>query len=116
MWVFGDAIAKVRQLLQDESAPYRHSDNELMGYFNSAVSEIRRLRPDLLLPNIAQFSQELVSETDMDKPIPIEDSYFMTLVDYAVGYASMQDDEFATDGKAVAMMTRFTTRLIGKGV
>lgn len=116
MWTLNDVVFKARRLLQDERAPHRHSDEELVGYVNGAMSEVRRLRPDLLLPSLATYTQERLQVDDLDAALPIEDSYFVSVVDYVVGYASMQDDEFANDGRAAAMLARFTTRLVGKGV
>lgn len=42
-----DVITEVRQLIQDEDAPYRYTDAFLLGKVNQALKRIAVLRPDL---------------------------------------------------------------------
>lgn len=52
-WLISDAVASIREQLQDTRAgSYRYSDVKLLRYLNSAFSDVRRLRPDLLLPTL----------------------------------------------------------------
>ncbi len=42
-----DVITEVRRITQDESEPYRYSDEVLLGYANQSLKRIAVLRPDL---------------------------------------------------------------------
>ena len=42
-----DVITEVRRITQDESTPYRYSDEVLLGYANQSLKRIAVLRPDL---------------------------------------------------------------------
>ena len=116
VWVVGDVVSQARRLLQDTGTPYRYTDDELVSAYNSAMAEVRRLRSDLLLPDLNDYQQAVRLGVDLAEPLAVEDSFFPALVDYVVGYTSMQEDEFAVDGRAMALMARFSSRLVGKGV
>lgn len=42
-----DVIAEVRRLAQDQRAPYRYSDADLLGYVNQTLKRMANMRPDL---------------------------------------------------------------------
>ena len=42
-----DIISDVRQLLNDTSPTYRHSDTQLLVFVNQAIKRVSLLRPDL---------------------------------------------------------------------
>lgn len=44
-----EVIAEVRRLVQDQIAPLRYSDTDLLGYFNQTVRRILTIRPDLFI-------------------------------------------------------------------
>jgi len=119
MWKYSDILTQARYLLQDSRTPYRHSDEKLVAYLNSALSDARRLRPDLFFPTITDEISEgfttFVTTNTTALSIPFEDSYFTTFVDYVVGMASSEEDEFVNSGRAAAFSQRFVVKLTGKG-
>lgn len=114
-WLISDAIAVVRDQTQDtRSAAYRNSDVKLMRYFNTAISDMRRIRPDIFLPDLTA-AVPLYTDADLADAFPIDSMYFVALTDYIVGMIDMESDEFASDGRAMALLNRFTMKLIGQG-
>lgn len=120
-----EAVLQIRQVVQDSrEGSYRHDDDKIISYFNNAVADARRLRPDLfLVPSItpiqgslwAQIPTFTADDISAGTVIPIPDMYFSPLVDYVAGTLGMEDDEFAVDGRAVALLNRFTQKLTAKG-
>ncbi len=117
MWTVGDVITQAREVIQDKRAPYRNSDTELLGYFNHALSETRRLRPDLFLGNEEEARLLLwtTQVTDLDEPFPLEEQYFSPFVFFVSAMVGVGDDEFANNGRAAGLMTMFKTQLVGTG-
>jgi hypothetical protein len=119
MWKYEDIITQSRYLLQDSREPYRHTDEKLVAYLNSAISDARRLRPDLFFPTITDEISEgfttFVTTNTLTLSIPFDDSYFTPFVEYIVGMASAEDDEFVNNNRAGAFLTRFAQKLTGKG-
>lgn len=120
-WTIADAITQARQIVQDtREASYRHSDEKLIGYFNSAVHDARKLRPDIFLTGSTASLWEtipLYSTTDLTDltPFPLDPQYFTAVVDYIAGYIGMEDDEYSVDGRAAALVNRFAQKLVAKG-
>ena len=107
-----DILTLSRRQLQDTRAPYRHSDEKLVGYINLALSEGLRLRPDLFFPNFheADFAY---TTADLATTFPIETAYTMPFIYYTVGTVSLEDDEFVADGRAAALLAQFKQKLTG---
>lgn len=130
-WTIKDAIDVARDHLQDSRAlsgigEYRHSDEKLMRFFNIAMSDARKLRPDLFLPDIPTAADVQYTVVDLGDPsalplpidptpFPIDSMYFSPVAEYIAGIVGFGDDEFAVDGRAVALLNRFSQKLIGKG-
>lgn len=120
-WKISDAITQSRQIVQDtRSESYRHTDEKLIGYFNSAISDARKLRPDIFLTGVTASLWEpvplyTVADLTNDTDFPLDQQYFTPVVDYVAGYIGMEDDEYAQDGRAVALLTRFAQKLTAKG-
>jgi hypothetical protein len=118
-WSIDSAVANVRELLQDKQVPYRNATVEIVGVLNIALVEARKLRPDLYLPELASYEPSFFIEADLglEPPtaFPIDPMYFAAIVEYIVGYISMEDDEFAVGGRAVTLLNRFAQKLVGKG-
>lgn len=121
-WTIADAVLQARQIVQDtREESYRHSDAKLIGYFNSALADTRKLRPDIFLASGESDSLwdpiPIYTESDITNLtlFPLDQQYFTAVVDYIAGYVGMEDDEYAVDGRAAALINRFTQRLIAKG-
>jgi hypothetical protein len=106
----GDVIARVRDVLQDKTSPYRFDDQFLLRHLDSAYLEARRLRPDLFAGRIGEAMAQLDGHpTTYGFPLP--ESYLPAFVSYAVGMADLVEEEFAADGRASALMQRFAQQL-----
>jgi hypothetical protein len=119
-WTLDFAVGHIRELLQDkDSDAYRNSDEEIVGVINYALVESRKLRPDLYIPGIYAYVAPSLTAADLATDplteLPIDDMYQPAIVEYTVGYISMEDDEFALDGRAVQLLNRFSQKMVGKG-
>lgn len=136
-----DMVRIIRTTAQDRIMPYRYTDQAVLDAFVSSVVESIRLRPDLFL---GKYSNKLLRdelnnldvqlirwydpEEDVTKlpphkvnkaatlpPLLIPESLARPISQYAVGLLELADDEFASDGRAVALLTEFKRNLV-KGV
>ena len=119
-WTLDLAVEHVRDLLQDTAVDdYRSPDTKIVRVIALALVEARKLRPDLFLPNIHAYVPVMYTTSDLGADpqtiLPIDPMYFPAIVDYVVGYISLEDDEFAVGCRATALLNRFSQKLIGKG-
>ena len=117
-WTIRDSIDLARDHVQDvREGNYRHSDEKMIRYFNSAISDARRIRPDLFLPTLI-VPPAMYTVADLADPsteFPIDGMYFTAIAEYIAGTIGLGDDEFAVDGRAVALLNRFTQKLTSRG-
>lgn len=106
-----DYIADARVLLQDQAAPYRYEDTELVENLNLGMLEIRRLRSDVLfaylnttIPTFSAYSPATA--------VPIDVQYRMALLYYICGQAQLRDEETTQDARATAFLQKFTAQLL----
>lgn len=105
-----DVKARVKSILKDKVDPLRYPEVDLLAAINDALIECRRARPDLFLTRSVPFSVPvLVNDTDK---LPIEDQFFNSVVFFTAGYMMLRDDEFAVDGRAMAMINKATAQLL----
>jgi hypothetical protein len=108
-----DTVQKIvdecRRLLQDQVVPYRYPDVDLVAALNSAMLEVRRLRPDLLLP---LFEIPEYSAGSMGAAVTIEPMYIPAVVYFIVGHAQLRDDEPTMDQRAAAFKQSFAAKLL----
>lgn len=109
----GDYIIEARRLLQDEYAPYRYEDDDLVDGLNMAMAEARRLRADLFVP-LKFVIPFFVSTGTIDKAakVAIDPMYRSAFMYYIVGRMQLRDDEATTDQRSMAMMSKFTAQLL----
>lgn len=110
-----ELIATVRHQLQDTRVAYRHSDEKLVRYLNAALRDMRRLRPDLFLPDLASTTFAYTAD-DVALDLPVEESYVTPFIDYLFGIISLEEDEYVEEGRAPALLARFAAKLTGRGV
>jgi len=111
-WTINDVVTQSRDLLQDAREPYRFSTSRLVSVFNLGLSEVRRLRPDLLLNldwNVPFYTD---SAADLATEFPLDEQYFAPLIDYVVARTALSDDEFTVDGRAMAFYQMFTGKQV----
>lgn len=108
---YSDVITRARRILQDQDASnYRYPDQDLTDAVNDAITEVRRVRPDLFLSSAFAITDVAVGDI-ATTDIPIPDMYFMSLVYMAAGYQMLRDDEFSLDSRAVNLLNKGTTQL-----
>jgi hypothetical protein len=104
-----DVIDQARIILQDKVTPYRYSDEELVSFFNNALYELKRLRPDAWLGSLGKdLDLYAPIATDLAKEVPFSSIFFQPVVAYVAGYAELRDDEFVVDNRAGLLMSSFT--------
>lgn len=107
MATFQSLITSARTLLADVGG-VRYSDADLLEYANEAVSEARRVRPDLFYGSYTTTpGTYLITDT-----VPLADFYHAYVKDYIVFRAEIREDEYANDGRAMAMLNRFRNGLL----
>lgn len=113
-----DLLERVRQVLQDQDQGrgYRYPTSDLVGYLNDAVSEAKRLRPDMFVGTNKATRSFISADPSTDYStvdFPLSEYCFSACVGYVAGWAEIRDDEFAVDGRAMTFITSFTQKLIG---
>lgn len=129
-------ISEARETLQDSREPYRYSDAILLNLLNQGLQELGRIRPDafydrfltndIVVPEVV--SVDAVPDTDPDTIVLDEDSqvaltdeftddlnmqFYMPLLYFIIGRAELIEDEFASDGRAMAMLGQFKSSVLG---
>jgi hypothetical protein len=109
-----DYVSEARVLLQDQVAPYRYPDSDLVSALNMGIMTARRLRPDLFigvtsLPSFSESDIASLTAFAMDVQYRVPFVYFIT------GHAQLRDEEDTQDARAAAFIGKFTTQLAGLG-
>lgn len=97
-------LTSARTILQDTVAPYRYSDESLIGIVNEATYEARRVRPDLFMGKLRTSITPVASVSDT---LPLSDQFYGPLLNFVVGRAEMRDDEFTNDKRAQTLYGAF---------
>ena len=107
----GEYLKESRRLLQDEIVPYRYPDIDLVEALNLCLMEVRRTRPDLLLPrfDIPEIDPLLFAPTD---PVTFEPMYRTAVVYYMVGRMQLRDDENTQDARAASLLNKFLSNML----
>jgi hypothetical protein len=99
-------------LLQDTVVTYRYSDLELVAGLSLAVTEARRLRPDLFLESLDDIPFYSANDSTA---VDIDVQYRVAFLYYMVGHAQLRDEEDTTDARAGQLLTKFVNTLIALG-
>lgn len=108
----GQYITESRRLLQDEVAPYRYPDADIVDALNIGLMEARRLRADLFLPVFTQPFFDASGAIDDAAAVPMDPMYRSSLVYYIVGRMQLRDDEPTTDQRAGALLQKFLQQML----
>lgn len=108
----GQVVASARAIVQDVRPPYRYTDNDLAGYVAEALTEARRVRPDLFIGSL-RAAVPVYTASDFDTNIPLPDSYFGQIVNYVAGRVDLREDSFSQDGRALTLIQAFGVSLTG---
>jgi len=108
-----DIITVARSTLQDqEPQAYRYTDAQLVDAINITLFEIRVLRPDAYLGQLSLPVYQYTVPTLSDV-IPVSDFFYPAICNYVTGYPELRDDEFAVDGRAIALLNMFRKQITG---
>lgn len=104
-------IDRARVLLQDQVAPYRYADSELVEDMNLGLLEIRRLRPDLMAGYFTTQPPSY-SSTSPTAAVDVDPQYRVALLYYLCGQAQLRDTEDVQDNRAVVFMNKFISQML----
>lgn len=129
-------ITEARDTLQDTRAPYRYPDTLLLSLLNQGLQELGRIRPDafwdrfvdgdILIPEVVAV--DALPDTDTETISLTEDAqvalsaevatdismqFYNPVLFYVIGRTELVDDEFSSDGRAMAMLGQFKTTVLG---
>jgi hypothetical protein len=108
----GQYIDESRRLLQDEFAPYRYPDDDLVDALNIGMQEVRRLRADLFLPMFELPWTDATGTIDRAATVTMDPMYRPALIYYVVGRLQLRDDEPTVDSRAAALLQKFAQQLL----
>jgi len=119
-----DVFTEVRATVNDTRMPYRFANTLLLSYYNTALNELYRYRPDLfsnLTAGVLSASVVPTYEiTDLAQTpaivLPVDARLcFNPIVYFVAGRLELSDDEFTDDGRTALLLRTFRDMLIGKG-
>lgn len=103
-------ISAARQLLQDKTVPYRYSDDDIVLSLNLAISEARRIRPeifqDYFFTSLPEYSSAAPSTA-----VAVPEEYRMAFLYYIVGHNQLADQEDTTDARTSMLLQSFRAKL-----
>lgn len=108
----GQYLEETRRLLQDEVAPYRYPDDDLVEALNIGLLEAKRIRADLFLPLFDIPWVDPSGTIDMATKVTLDPMYRSSLVYYLVGRMQLRDDEPTVDQRAAGLLQKFTAQLL----
>jgi hypothetical protein len=103
-----DVIIQARFALNDSVEPYRYTTPELVAHVNGAISEVRRVRPDIF---DGRYDEPLPYVSSEGEDFPLPDTLFMLVAYYVAGTAELKDDEHVEIQRASGLLTKFQTGL-----
>jgi hypothetical protein len=104
-------VDRAREVLNDADA-VRYTDAQLFAYIGEAYRIVRRIRPDVF---VYRFGSTINAPTALTDVLRVPDTIADAVSHYVTGRAEFRDDEFAVDGRAMTLMSKFESVLI-KGV
>lgn len=109
-------VDESRLMLKDRRVPYRYTQTDILAAINSAFREVKRIRPDIFLAPAGNIALPNFVEADLGlgtpTPFPIDETFFMAVVFYAVGKLQLGDDEFTLDNRAMTLLSSFRQLLL----
>lgn len=111
-----DYIDDARTILQDLIEPFRYDDDSLLTALNVAMTEARRIKPELFVYNFENNGQvQAFLEVD-DTYVAIETQFRLAIAHGIVGHALERDQEDYQDQRATAFLALFTQGLVGRAL
>jgi hypothetical protein len=103
-----DYVTAARILLQDQTAPYRYADADLVQGLSFAITEARRIRPDMF---IGRFDELPFFSANNSTAVDIDPQYRVAFLYYMVGHVQLRDNEETQDQRASAFLSGFESKL-----
>lgn len=97
-------LSEVRDILQDQTTPYRYSDASLLNGLNMGLAELRTKRPDAFQSTLREADE--VPTVAAGGTLPVNLQFVPGLMFYTAGWASLRDDSYSDDGRAASLMRR----------
>lgn len=97
-----NVVDQARIPLNDDDKT-RNSDLDLLGYANSAISELKLKRPDLFFGMFLA----LPGKKNLADPFPIDDTIFQPVCDYVTARAESKNDDSILEQRAAAYFSLF---------
>jgi len=111
----GQLLLDARAVLNDTvpiTGSTRYSDTDLFQAFNAALFEARAKRPDAFLEMGLRIDVPSFGPGDELQLFPLDQIFYPLFLNYIVGKSELREDEFAAEGRAVAMLNKFVTGLL----
>lgn len=108
-------IDEAREILQDtDSDGYRLQDSSYINSLNRGLQAMATIRPDAFWDTFATDNIVVPEVTSgaLATTFPLDMIFYPPLVHYVVGAVELLDDEFSTEGRAVALLAAFRQSLV----
>lgn len=112
----GGLLGEARVLLGDtQGTPTtRYTDTDLVDAFNDALIQARAKRPDAFLAfGLRNTIPQYAMPGDTSTAFPLDAMFYPAFLYYIVGRSELREDTFSNDNRAVAMMNKFVSQLLG---
>lgn len=118
-----DLVIEIRLMLKDRRVPYRYPQSDIIEAINTALREVKRVRPDAFLGccsdenggtvDMPDYTEADLGLTPTPMPFPIDEIFYTAVVFHVVGKIQLGDDEFAVDNRAMTLLASFRQILLG---
>lgn len=108
MAIVQDVTDRARDILQDD-AKVRYTDVQMFRYVTDVYRAARSVRPDLFIGALDTPIAEVAALTET---FLLPDQLISAAAFYVAGRSEIRDDEFAVDGRAMALMGSLTQKLV----
>lgn len=102
-------IQTAREILQDETVPYRYSAERLQRAYDMGLNQALRLRPDLFVPS--NFIPEYFSGS-LSQEFPLDARFQLEFVYYMVSQIESEKDGPQFDQRSQEALNRFKMALV----
>lgn len=110
MALAADVITLARQLLQDETTPYRYSAERLQMAYDLGLNQTLRIRPDLFVAT--KFVPSYYTGAAGEE-FPLDPRFQLEFVYYIVSLIESEKDGPQLDQRSTEAFNRFKMALVG---
>lgn len=107
-------LTAARSVLHDTET-VRYTDADLFEGFNQALAIIRRNRPDAYAALYGEESYTF-STANLADPFPLDPQFIPGVINYIIAWCELREDQYTNEGRAAALIQRFSAQLMGLGV